>query len=164
MLPMFKPLFGFSPALICLLLRCRLGSSGMGGSGMVVVIESGMGGPPLGRYGGPPPGGGMGGGNPESGMGWFRRAGCINGIVGAIDTIYLKLRAKYCESQATETLNREYSQLLEKLFREHEMFSNSETDMMTAGDFNIDSNKWFDFVLQQTTSPIIMKDPELVSG
>ena len=144
------------------------GGSGMGGSGMGGGNpESGMGGPPPGGgMGGPPPGGGMGGGNPESGMGGGSGGQAVStASLEPIDTIYLKLRAKnIVNPKPRETLNREYSQLLEKLFREHEMFSNSETDTkMTAGDFNIDPNvKWFDFVLQlKLTSPIIMKDPEL---
>lgn len=108
----------------------------------------------------------MGGGNPESGMGGSSGGQAVStASLEPIETIYLKLRAKnIVNPKPRETLNREYSQLLEKLFREHEMFSSSETDTkMTAGDFNIDPNvKWFDFVLQlKLTSPIIMKDPEL---
>ena len=106
---------------------------------------------------GGPPGGGMGGSSGGQAL--------STAPLEPIDTIYLKLRAKnIVNPKPRETLNREYSQLLEKLFREHEMFSNSETDTkVTSGGFNVDSDvKWFDFVLQlKLTSPIIMKDPEL---
>lgn len=109
----------------------------------------------------------MGGGNPQPGMGGAPPGGqaVSTSSLEPIDTIYLKLRAKnIVNPKPRDSLNREYSQLLEKLFRGHEMFSNSETDTkVTAGGFNIDpSVKWFDFVLQlKLTSPIIMKDPEL---
>ena len=122
------------------------------------------------------PGGGLGGGGlggaMDDGPGDMGGAGMSGGggttsesEGGPINTIYLKLKAKnIVNPRPRETLNREYIGLVEKLFREHEMFSDSETDTMVVSKIpSIDSRvRWFEFVLQlKLTAPIIMKDPEL---
>ena len=125
--------------------------------------------------GGNPESGGMGG-NPESGgmgggMGSLYEGGG-GGMSGPvplaegepIETIYLKLRAKNVLPRERETLNREYSHLVAKLFRDSELFSDSEDDTKVIGTIpSIDSNeRWFDFVLQlKLNQPIIMQDKEL---
>ena len=129
-----------------------------------MMVPGGGGNIESGGSGGPPPGGGGTGGPPPGGGGSGGQAVSLSSGE-PIDTIYLKLKAKnIVNPRPRETLNREYAQLVEKLFRENEMFSNSEAETKVVGAIpNIDSReRWFDFVLQlKLTSPIIMKDPEL---
>tara|TARA_B100001123_G_C15300152_1_gene1020743 strand:+ start:386 stop:2407 length:2022 start_codon:yes stop_codon:yes gene_type:complete len=149
------------------------GSGGSGGPGMGPGGPGmGSGGPGMGGgnpepgMGGPPPGGGMGGPPPGGGMGSSSggQAGAVSPDA-TIDTIYLKLKAKnIVNPRPRETLNREYVQLVEKLFRAHEMFSDSEDGTKVASAIpSIDSReRWFEFVLQlKLTSPIKMKDEGL---
>jgi len=117
---------------------------------------------------GPPPGGGSGGGN--SGLG----GGGMTALFGPgstepverepIEVVYLKLRAKNVLPRERETLNREYTQLVAKLFRQNEMFSESEEDTKVIGAIpNVDSKeRWFDFIMQlKLNAPIVLKDEEL---
>ena len=78
--------------------------------------------------------------------------------------MYLKLRAKNVLPRERETLNREYTQLVAKLFRQNEMFSESEEDTKVIGAIpNVDSKeRWFDFIVQlKLNDPIVLKDEEL---
>jgi hypothetical protein len=78
--------------------------------------------------------------------------------------VYLKLKAKNVLPRKRETLNREYAQLIAKMFRDNEMFSSSEDETKVIGAIpSIDSRaRWFDFVVQLTlTKPITMKDEEI---
>ena len=82
----------------------------------------------------------------------------------SIDVVYLKLKAKNVLPRKRETLNREYAQLIAKMFRDNEMFSSSEDETKVIGAIpSIDSRaRWFDFVVQLTlTKPITMKDEEI---
>lgn len=82
----------------------------------------------------------------------------------SIDVVYLKLKAKNVLPRKRETLNREYAQLIAKMFRENEMFSSSEDETKVIGAIpSIDSRaRWFEFVVQLTlTKPITMKDEEI---
>jgi len=134
-----------------------VGSGGMG---------SGMG--PGGPMAGPPPSGGSGGGS--SGLG----GGGMTALFGPgstepverepIEVVYLKLRAKNVLPRERETLNREYTQLVAKLFRQNEMFNESEEDTKVIGAIpNVDSKeRWFDFIVQlKLNDPIVLKDEEL---
>ena len=83
---------------------------------------------------------------------------------GPIETLYLKLRAKNILPRKRETLNREYAQLIAKLFRQSNMFSESEEETKVIGEIpSIDSTeRWFDFVIQlKLMEPIVMEDKEL---
>ena len=82
----------------------------------------------------------------------------------SIDVVYLKLKAKNVLPRKRETLNREYAQLIAKMFRDDEMFSSSEDETKVIGAIpSIDSRaRWFEFVVQLTlTKPITMKDEEV---
>ena len=82
----------------------------------------------------------------------------------SIDVVYLKLKAKNVLPRKRETLNREYAQLIAKMFRDNEMFSSSEDETKVIGAIpSIDSRaRWFEFVVQLTlTKPITMKDEEI---
>ena len=140
-----------------------------GGSGNP---ESGMG-SGGGSMTGPP--GGMMGGNPEGGSGGGLGGGGLQAMFSGsgsaepterepIEVVYVKLRAKNILPRERETQNREYTQLVAKLFRQNGMFSESEEETKVVGAIpNVDSKqRWFDFVVQlKLTDPIIMKDEEL---
>ena len=123
------------------------GSSPMSGS-----LPSGGGSMPM-EYSG---GSGMGPGGAEGGGDEMGQ--------GPIETLYLKLRAKNILPRKRETLNREYAQLIAKLFRQSNMFSESEEETKVIGEIpSIDSTeRWFDFVIQlKLMEPIVMEDKEL---
>ncbi len=142
-----------------------------GGSGNP---ESGMG-SGGGSMTGPP--GGMMGGNPEGGSSGGLGGGGLQSLFPGpgggsaepterepIEIVYVKLRPKNILPRERETQNREYTQLVAKLFRQNGMFSESEEETKVVGAIpNVDSKqRWFDFVVQlKLTDPIIMKDEEL---
>ena len=83
---------------------------------------------------------------------------------GPVETLYLKLRAKNILPRKRETLNREYAQLVAKLFRQSHMFNEGEEETKVIGEIpSIDSTeRWFDFVVQlKLMEPIVMEDKEL---
>ena len=83
---------------------------------------------------------------------------------GPVETLYLKLRAKNILPRKRETLNREYAQLVAKLFRQSQMFNEGEEETKVIGEIpSIDSTeRWFDFVVQlKLMEPIVMEDKEL---
>lgn len=97
------------------------------------------------------------------GMGADASGGQIE-VRESIDVVYLKLKAKNVLPRKRETLNREYAQLIAKMFRDNEMFSSSEDETKVIGAIpSIDSRaRWFEFVVQLTlTKPITMKDEEI---
>lgn len=97
------------------------------------------------------------------GMGTDASGGQIE-VRESIDVVYLKLKAKNVLPRKRETLNREYAQLIAKMFRDNEMFSSSEDETKVIGAIpSIDSRaRWFEFVVQLTlTKPITMKDEEI---
>ena len=118
-----------------------------------------------------PPGGGMMGGNPEnSGLGGGGFQALFSGGSAEpterepIEVVYVKLRAKNILPRERETQNREYTQLVAKLFRQNGMFSESEEETKVIGAIpNVDSKeRWFDFIVQlKLTDPIVLKDEEL---
>jgi type IV pilus assembly protein PilM len=145
-----------------------LAVAAMGGSGNP---ESGMMGPGSGPMGPPP--GGMMGGNPEGGSGGGLGGGGFQAVFSGstepterepVHVVYLKLRAKNVLPRERETQNREYTQLVAKLFRQNEMFSESEDETKVIGAIpNVDSKeRWFDFVMQlKLTDSIKLKNKEL---
>ena len=120
-----------------------------------------------GMMSGPPPTGGgsmpMDYGAEGSGM-MGGESGAALVEQGPIEIVYLKLRAKNVLPRKRETLNREYAYLVADLFRQSEMFVESEEETKVIGEIpSIDSReRWFDFVIQlKLTNPIVMTDKEL---
>ena len=102
-----------------------------------------------------------GGSGMESGM---SGGDAVEMETGPVETLYLKLRAKNILPRKRETLNREYAQLVAKLFRQSQMFNEGEEETKVIGEIpSIDSTeRWFDFVVQlKLMEPIVMEDKEL---